>query len=95
MRPGIALLLLLLLAGCAEQPPPPGADLPGFWWGLVHGLIAPIALVAELFTDVRIYAFPNGGGLYDLGFILGMFAWGGGPQVTIGRRRWRHSGDSI
>ena len=83
MRLGLATLLLLLVGACATQPPPPGADLPGFWWGLAHGLIAPLALIAELFTDARIYAYPNGGG-YDLGFVLGIFAWGDGPP---GQRR--------
>ena len=36
------------LSGCAGQPPPPGTELPGFWWGLVHGIIAPFALIAEI-----------------------------------------------
>lgn len=96
MRLGLATLLLLLVGACATQPPPPGADLPGFWWGLAHGLIAPLALIAELFTDARIYAYPNGGGWYDLGFVLGIFAWGGGPHVSVGSsRRWRQPRDQI
>ena len=72
-------LLVLGLAGCAYQPS--GAvspSAPGFWLGLWHGFIAPISLVGSFFADHRIYAFPNSGVLYDLGFLLGLCAWGGG-----------------
>lgn len=55
---------------------------PGFFMGIVHGLVAPIALVASIFSDVRIYAFPNGGGWYDFGFLLGISAWGGGAAAS-------------
>ncbi len=66
---------LLCLAGCAHQPSPlPFGHPPGFLLALWHGLVAPIALVGSLFTDVRIYAFPNAGGWYDLGFLIGLSA---------------------
>lgn len=72
-------VLLLALAACAHQPRPlPFGNVPGFWSGLGHGLVAPIALVVSLFEDVRIYAYPNAGVRYDLGFLLGVLAWGGG-----------------
>lgn len=75
----VALVAATALAACARQPPPPPlVDVPGFWHGLGHGLLAPLALVAELFRDVRIYAFPNRGGWYDLGFLLGVGVWGRG-----------------
>ena len=86
-------ILLLALSACANQPAPPGVDLPGFWWGLLHGLIAPFALIAEIFTDVRIYAFPNSGGWYDFGYIIGILSWGGGPGVGASRRRRRRNDD--
>ena len=71
------------LAACATQPPP-AASAPGFWSGLVQGFIAPFALIASLFTDVRIYAFPNAGGWYDLGYFLGIAGvLGGGVNVTV------------
>lgn len=60
------------LAGCATQPPSPALDsAPGLWSGLVHGLVALPALLASLVLDVRIYAFPNSGFWYDLGFCGG------------------------
>jgi len=46
---------------------------PGFWMGLLHGFIVPGSLIASIWNDVRIYAFPNNGGWYDLGFTLGGF----------------------
>jgi hypothetical protein len=75
----LLLLPALVLAACATQPAPPAAGAPGFWLGLVHGLIAPLALILSLFEPVRIYAFPNAGGWYDLGYFLGIAgALGGG-----------------
>jgi hypothetical protein len=70
MRRLLAAVPLLLLAGCATQPAAhPGA--PGFFAGFLHGLTALFALAASLFMDVRIYAFPNAGFSYDLGFVAG------------------------
>ncbi|MCP5412732.1 MAG: hypothetical protein H6924_11525 [Alphaproteobacteria bacterium] len=65
-----ALCSLALLAGCAHQPAAQ-PDAPGFLAGLLHGLIALVSLAASLFWDVRMYAFPNAGFSYDLGFAIG------------------------
>ncbi len=70
MRRLLSLNLLLLLAGCATQPAAQ-ADAPGFFAGLLHGLVAILALAASLFWQVRIYAYPNSGFGYDLGFLMG------------------------
>ncbi len=77
--------VLVLLVGCATQPAPPGATVPGFFFGLLHGFIAPIAFVVGLITDVRMYAFPNSGSWYDFGFLIGISAWGGGGAVVVRR----------
>jgi hypothetical protein len=67
----IVLAAATLLAACATQPAPTAFDPPGFWSGLLHGAIAPFALIASLFKEIRIYAFPNSGWWYDLGFVIG------------------------
>lgn len=72
-----------LLAACATQPMPDAYEPPGFLLGFVHGLISPFALIAELFTNVRVYAFPNSGGWYDFGFMLGVGALGGGGSQAV------------
>ena len=84
-------LLTLLVAGCAHQPPAPGSDLPGFFLGLLQGYISLFSLIGSLFFEVRIYAFPNSGWWYDLGFILGVMAfYGSGTRTyTYTYRRWR------
>jgi hypothetical protein len=82
----IAVLFIIsasILTACATQPTPAAYEPPGFLLGFVHGIISPFALVAELFTNVRIYAFPNSGGWYDLGFMLGIGALGGGGSRAI------------
>jgi hypothetical protein len=85
--PLLLALLLLALSGCAHQPPSglPGA--PGFFHGLLHGFLILVSLVGSLFTDVRVYAFPNSGFFYDLGFFLGATSFLGGGASTARRRR--------
>ena len=79
MKYGVPVLLLLALGACASQPAPPVPDVPGFFSGLWHGAIAPLAFVGGLFTDIRMYAFPNTGSWYDFGFLIGLsIVWGGG-----------------
>jgi hypothetical protein len=63
--------LALALAGCATQPPPAMDGAPGLLSGFVHGLVAIPALLASLALEVRVYAFPNSGFWYDLGFCGG------------------------
>jgi hypothetical protein len=71
--------LALSLAACAAQPPPPSMGNPGFWWGFLHGIIAPFSLIGSFFDPtIRAYAAPNAGWWYDLGFIIGIFSLGSG-----------------
>lgn len=68
----VAILVTLLTAGCASQPSPTSIA-PGFLLGFAHGFIAFVAFIGSIFwDDVRIYAFPNAGVVYDLGFLLGL-----------------------
>jgi hypothetical protein len=83
----VALLLVGTLGGCAHQPPPvPVVEAPGFLSGLAHGFLIGLSLVASLFTDVRIYAFPNSGFWYDLGYLIGASAFLGGAGKGASRR---------
>lgn len=76
------LAVLLVLAGCATQPPVTAYDPPGFLSGLLHGFLIFFSLVASIFTEHRIYAFPNSGGWYDLGYFLGAGAALGGSGAA-------------
>jgi hypothetical protein len=70
---------LALIAGCAATPNPL-VNVPesaGFWIGLWHGMICPLALVVSWFNhDVTIYEVQNNGAWYNTGFVLGAGAWG-------------------
>jgi hypothetical protein len=77
--------LVLALAACAATQPPmvvePGA--PGFWLGLWHGFIFPVAFIVSLFTDdVAVYAVPNNGGWYDFGYFVGIVFLGVGARKS-------------
>jgi hypothetical protein len=82
LKNSIIILTLLALAGCATR----GAgvtveDGPGFFFGLWHGMVAPIAFIAHIFmSDIAVYASPNNGGWYDFGFLLGIGAFSTGAS---------------
>lgn len=56
----------------------------GFWFGLWHGIIAPISFVGSLFyNDIAMYAVNNNGSWYDFGFVLGAgILFGGGSRAS-------------
>ena len=74
--------LALAAIGCATQPTPDGFNLPGFWSGLLHGVLMPFTFIGSFFIDVRIYNFPNSGRWYDFGYLIGaaMILGGGGAS---------------
>ena len=79
----VIVFMLTVLCACFATQPGRVADLlpgerPGFLPGFWHGFIAPIAFVVSLFSDVRVYAYPNNGGWYEFGFMLGISGFSGG-----------------
>jgi len=57
----------------------------GFWAGLWHGVIAPVAFIVSLFQPgVRMYEVKNSGWKYELGFLLGVLIVLGGGQSQTG-----------
>jgi len=74
-------VLVVALTGCAGTNSLVGtagrSGVAGFWSGLWHGMICPVAFVISLFDRaVSIYEVHNRGHWYDFGFILGAGAWG-------------------
>ena len=61
-----ALILTIAIPSIANAP-------PNFLLGIWHGLLAPWTLLARIFTPVQMYACPNPGTPYDLGFIIGVY----------------------
>ena len=94
MKRLLALAAIVALSACAatqaQDAVAPAA--PGFWLGLWHGFIFPVAWIVSLFTDqVAIYAVPNNGGWYDFGYFLGIVVFGvgakkGGERVVYRER---------
>jgi hypothetical protein len=84
MRSAVVVGVALTLAACAAQPAPESMGLPGFWWGLFHGFVAPFALIGSFFnSEIRIYAAPNSGWWYDLGFVIGILTLGSGAGSSL------------
>jgi hypothetical protein len=71
----IVIIVLFTLPGCAQHSVTEIIDPPGFWYGLLHGFIIVFSFIGSLFQDIRIYAFPNSGLWYDLGFLIGASAF--------------------
>lgn len=91
MKKKIFLLLFVLFAAmvfmsCAKQSFEVDPDPPGFWSGLLHGFILLFSFIASLFTDYTIYSFPNTGGWYNFGFLLGVMSFFGGGGAGARKR---------
>jgi hypothetical protein len=67
-------LVGLVLSGCtfAGDSSALTAGTPGFLMGIWHGIIAPYTLIVRFFLDIKMYAIPNTGIGYDVGFLLGI-----------------------
>ena len=73
LQTAVIIVLPLALAGCGFAGTDYGpSNIPDFLLGIWHGLLAPWSLLARLFIDVKMYACPNAGWLYDLGFLFGI-----------------------
>ena len=84
-RPIILATSVLLLSACAatQQAAVVEAAAPGFWLGVWHGFIFPVAFVVSLFMpEVALYAVPNNGGWYDFGFFVGIVFIGVGARSS-------------
>lgn len=80
----LGLIFIFAFAGCADVSPNTEICVTtepyGFWGGLWHGMILFFSFVGSLFSDdICVYAYDNNGGLYDLGFLLGVHA----PILTV------------
>ncbi len=76
-----------LLAGCAVPTEVQPVNTPsGFWIGLWHGLILFFSFIGSLFSDnIAVYDAHNKGGLYDLGFLIGVILTFGGSSASASR----------
>jgi len=84
----MSVFVLILLSGCATHSIRNITDPPGFFSGLLHGFLIAFNFLLSLFTDNKIYNFPNTGGWYDFGFLIGtsMFFGGGGAGACKKRK---------
>jgi hypothetical protein len=85
-------VVMVVATGCAAgaNPVQGTGEVAGFWLGLWHGFISPIAFVVSLFNhQVGIYEVHNNGGWYNFGFVFGaslFFGGGGGAGARATRR---------
>ena len=92
------LVCVVILSGCAagqnlrEDTPRDPAEKPaGFWLGLWHGIICPVAFVVSWFrSSINIYEIHNSGFGYNFGFMIGVmiiFGGGGSGSTTVVRSK--------
>jgi hypothetical protein len=87
----LLVLTLFLLSSCAEKEVVDAClegRTYGFWYGLLHGFIAPIGFIGMLIQDdVVMYAQNNNGLWYAAGFLMGSGGFGFLGGKTLGRRK--------
>jgi hypothetical protein len=71
-------------------------DKAGILTGVIHGALAPLFLVAQIFSDYTMYELNNNGWWYNFGFLIGLLiVWGGSGKSTkhIVKNYYRMPGD--
>ncbi len=84
----LLLIVVVIASSCAdvshvEKCLPVEEHTYGFWGGLWHGIISPLAFIGSLLSDnIDVYAKNNNGGWYDFGFLLGVGAFSSTTTVS-------------
>ncbi len=87
-----AVVFVFLLSGCADAIQyqySKEIQQVGFWYGLWHGIIAPVSFIISLFdAKVAVYAVYNNGAWYNLGFLFGVsMPLGGGCSAAKRKKK--------
>ena len=82
----VILFILLTISGCATHQSGVVENPPGFFHGLLHGFLILFSFIGSLFTDYEMYAIPNSGIWYNLGYLIGASAFLGGGGSSAKRR---------
>ena len=93
----VLVLVALVVGACTAGPnelrnvSDEDGDVAGFWKGLWHGFISPLAFIVSLFrANVQVFEVHNSGNWYVLGFLIGVsviFGGTGGGAAWRGKRR--------
>jgi hypothetical protein len=88
----LIILMLITLSGCFPRESGSPKESPaGFFMGVWHGWIAPISLIASLFSNnIRIYEVYNSGWWYDFGFYMAVIAGFGGLTLSRNTKKGDH-----
>lgn len=70
------IVIAILISSCTAQTHQiiihTSVEKCGFWMGIWHGWISPIAFIISLFSDhITVWDVNNNGGWYTFGFLLG------------------------
>ena len=85
-------ILLTLLVSCAPEATCAEdiavQEQSGFWGGIIHGLVFPVAVIAKVFNiETGLYAVNNTGTWYWVGYFIGFGVLGGGMFRGSRRRK--------
>ncbi|TVR54657.1 MAG: hypothetical protein EA426_16745 [Spirochaetaceae bacterium] len=84
----VIVAVVVVLAGCLPGHSRYTTERPaGFFWGVWHGWVAPVSLIAGLFVEnVRLYETTNTGWWYDFGFYIAIISGFGGLSLFRHKR---------
>mgnify|MGYP001239201437 CR=1 FL=1 len=79
----ILVIIMVVSSGCMAHRQTQPEKVAGFFTGIWHGWIAPIALIVGLFNKtVTIYEVNNSGWWYDFGYYMAIISGFGGLSIT-------------
>lgn len=84
----VLIIIMALTTGCLPGDKDFEDDSAGFFWGILHGWLAPFSLLISLFNDkVTMYEIHNTGFGYNFGFYIAIIGGFGGISFTRKKRK--------
>lgn len=88
----LIVVMMLALTSCLPGDLDESDDPAGFFWGILHGWLAPFTLILSIFKDtVKMYEIHNIGFWYNFGFYIAVI--GGFGSISFTRKKYKKQKD--
>ena len=84
----LIVMMMVMLTGCLPGDSGFEENSAGFFWGVLHGWLAPVSLIISIFNDqVNMYEIFNTGLGYNFGFYIAIIGGFGGLSLSRRKRK--------